>query len=102
MVVNLKWCCGKKEGIRLIEPNENTYQAYLLEADNSLAAMGKNSGTWKVVTGYYSCYSALYALLQKTGIKCEIHDCTLELMNYFGFSKEEIIISYYPIIFCRV
>jgi len=26
----------------------------------------------------------------KSGIKCEIHDCTIELMNLFDFSDEEI------------
>ena len=38
---------------------------------------------------YYACYNSLYALLMKTGIKCEIHDCTLELMSFFGFNEEE-------------
>jgi len=38
---------------------------------------------------YYACYSAIYAILMKCGIKCEIHDCTLELLNLFPFTKEE-------------
>ncbi|MFW6025173.1 MAG: HEPN domain-containing protein [Candidatus Woesearchaeota archaeon] len=48
------------------------------------------SDEWKVVTAYYSCYHSLYALLMKTGIKSEIHDCIIELMNFFEFDKKEI------------
>jgi uncharacterized protein (UPF0332 family) len=36
---------------------------------------------WDVIMGYYACYHALYAIVQKAGIKCEIHDCTIELMT---------------------
>jgi len=87
----IKWCLQQKSGIMLVEPNNNTYKAYLLEADDSLVAMERNVGTWKVVTAYYAGYSALYALLQKAGIKCEIHDCTLLFMNFFGFTEDEIV-----------
>jgi len=32
----------------------------------------------------------LYALLQKAGIKSEIHECSIALMEFFDFSKEDI------------
>jgi uncharacterized protein (UPF0332 family) len=38
---------------------------------------------------YYACYNALYAILIKAGIKCEIHDCSLELMDLLGFDQRE-------------
>ena len=85
----LAWCKQQKNGIELISPNNNLCTAYLADADDSLLAMDKNSGKWKAVTAYYACYNAVYALLMKTGIKCEIHDCTLELMQVFAFSKEQ-------------
>jgi uncharacterized protein (UPF0332 family) len=34
---------------------------------------------WLATTKYYSEYFSIYALLQKIGIKCEIHDCTTEI-----------------------
>ena len=51
--------------------------------------MNQIMGKWKIITAYYACYNALYALLIKAGIKCEIHDCTLELMPLFGFTPEQ-------------
>ncbi len=37
---------------------------------------------WAVSAGYYARYFAVYALLQKIGVKAEIHDCTIALFNY--------------------
>ena len=37
---------------------------------------------------YYVCYNALYSLLVKCGIKCEIHDCNFKLMFLFDFDKK--------------
>ena len=85
---NKSWCLKQKKGIELVEPNGNLSKAYLNDADDSLLAMGKNKGKWKIVTAYYACYNAFYALLMKTGIKCEIHDCTIELMALFELKKE--------------
>ena len=34
---------------------------------------------WLATTKYYCEYFSVYALLQKIGIKCEIHDCTIEV-----------------------
>ena len=89
-MVTINWCKNQKNGIELIEPNNSLGEKYLLEAGDSLSVMLSISGKWKVVTAYYACYSALYALFMKAGIKCEIHDCSLELMNRFGFSITEI------------
>lgn len=87
----LDWCKKKKKGIRIVKPNENLAKSYMEKSDNSLKMMeDAPSEDWKIVGAYYACYQALYSLLQRAGIKCEIHDCTIELMNFFPFSKEEI------------
>jgi len=78
----IKWCCLQKDGIKLIELNENLSKKYIQEADKDLTEM-KNASSlkWKDIEAYYSCYNSVYALLQKIGVKCEIHDCTIELLS---------------------
>mgnify|MGYP003964264063 FL=1 len=88
MESKIDWCLKQKRGIQLVEPNNNLASAYLLDADESIEAMDNLSGKWKVVTAYYACYNAFYALLMKAGIKCEIHDCTLALMSIFDFNDD--------------
>ena len=88
-MVSIKWCLEQHRGIELVEPNEDISQSYLSDADDSIEAMHRNTGKWKIVTGYYACYNALYALCMKTGIKSEIHDCTISLMDFFGFEPKD-------------
>jgi len=59
------------------------------EADATLENVFLTRGKWKLITAYYACYNALYSLLMKCGIKCEIHDCTIELMNLLGFTRDD-------------
>ena len=91
----IKWCCLQKDGIKLIEPNENISKKYFEEAGKDLIEMKMaNSLKWKDIEAYYSCYNSVYALFQKIGIKCEIHDCTLELLKIIservGITKKEL------------
>ncbi len=87
----LDWCKEKKRGIRLVEPNDNLARSYMEKSDNSLLMMeDAPSEDWEIVGAYYACYQALYSLLQKAGVKCEIYDCTIEMMRFFQFSEEEI------------
>jgi|SRR3989344_8676972 len=87
----LKWCLNQKNGIELVEPNENLSRAYSKDSDDDLIAMEATNGKWKIVTAYYACYHAFYSLLQKAGIRCEIHDCTLELMKFFDFNTDDLL-----------
>jgi len=89
-MVNLTWCKKQVRGISLIPLNDNLSVSYLEEAHDSFEAYLKNDGKWKVITGYYACYNALYSILMKCGIKSEIHDCSIKLMALFDFSEEEI------------
>ncbi|MDD3175220.1 MAG: hypothetical protein PHU51_01975 [Candidatus Nanoarchaeia archaeon] len=81
----IKWCLNTKNGLELIEPNENLSIAYLKKAEDAIRAAQslKDNLDWEVSSLYYSQYFSLYALLMKCGIKCEIHSCTLEFMNVF-------------------
>lgn len=86
----IKWCCNQKNGIKIIESKLHLSDAYIKEADETLENVFSAKGKWKTITAYYACYNAVYALLMKAGIRSEIHDCTLELMELFGFGSSEI------------
>lgn len=86
----IKWCKKQAKGIILIEPNENISKSYIEKADESLEMIEKATQSWKVICSYYACYDSLYALYIKAGIKCEIHECSLELMKLFNFEKKYI------------
>lgn len=77
----IKWCLNQKKGIELIEPNENLSKQYFKEATETLQEISGSGSKWEVIMAYYACYHALYGILMKVGIKCEIHDCTIELMK---------------------
>lgn len=90
----LDWCYGKKQ-FELIEENENLSKAYLLKAEKSLEAMKNLNDNleWEITTGYYTIYSALYAIMMKIGIKCENHLCTIELIGSYlkdKFLEDEV------------
>jgi len=91
---NILWCWKQKRGIKLEKPNDNLCKAYVEKAKSALnmldSAIEKEEIDWIATTAYYSRYFALYALLQKCGIKSEIHDCTISLMHFL-FVEENII-----------
>ncbi|MEK7224354.1 MAG: HEPN domain-containing protein [Bacteroidota bacterium] len=91
---HLSWCWKQKRGIKLEDPNNNLCNAYIEKAKSALnmldSAIEKEEIDWIATTAYYSRYFALYALLQKCGIKSEIHDCTISLMRFL-FVEEKII-----------
>lgn len=82
----LKWCLVQKKGIMAVKESENLQNAYLKKSKEALRSMQINVkegiGEWIIATCYYAKYFAIYALLSRLGIKCEIHDCTIAL---FGF-----------------
>ncbi len=77
----LKWCFGLKDGLRIVEPNERLAKSYLKEAKMSLERAEKNFDDddllWATVVVYYAEYYALYSFLQRIGIKCENHFCSI-------------------------
>lgn len=85
-MVDINWCCKQKDGIKLIEPNNNLALGYMKMAEDALGTMNRErnySLRFSVSACYYSMYYSLYAVLMKLGIKCEIHSCTLIFMEEF-------------------
>jgi len=91
---HISWCWKQKRGFKIEEPNDNLCAGYIKKAKSALnmldSAIEKNEIDWIVTTSYYSRYFVLYALLQKCGIKSEIHDCTISLMRFL-LVEEKII-----------
>tara|TARA_Y100000296_G_C5061904_1_gene200314 strand:+ start:250 stop:699 length:450 start_codon:yes stop_codon:yes gene_type:complete len=87
----VKWCLKQTKGIKLIDLKPHLSESYMDRAEDTLETALLIKGEWKLITSYYACYNAFYSLLMKTGIKCEIHDCTLELMKLFDFDDSDII-----------
>jgi uncharacterized protein (UPF0332 family) len=90
-MASIDWCKKQAKGIRFTKPNDIISKDYFRKADEALSVLVTSpSEEWRAIAAYYACYDAVYALFQKVGIVCEIHDCTLELMSFFGFSGDEI------------
>ena len=93
---NLKWCFGLKDGLRILGPNERLAKSYLEEAKSSLERAEKNFKDgdllWATVVIYYAEHYALYSFLQRIGIKCENHFCSiLATTAILGEEKTRII-----------
>ncbi len=77
----LSWCFRLKDGIKVVEPNERLSKSYLDQAKSSLLRAEKDLNDkdflWATVTIYYAEYYALYSFLQKIGVKCENHACSI-------------------------
>lgn len=85
-------CAKRKDGIKLVEPNENLCSAYLSMAKESLASMNANIDAnvkrWAIVAAYYARYHTIYAIFMRAGIKCEIHTCTIAAAKVLFLSSE--------------
>ena len=77
----LKWCFRIKDGLKIAEPNERLSRSYLEQAKSSLLRAEKDLNDkdflWATVAIYYAGYYALYSFLQRIGIKCENHACSI-------------------------
>ena len=98
VLVTLQWCKKQKRGVILIEPNDNLSKEYLQTAEETLEVLRTISGkskVWLATTKYYCEYFAVYSLFMKIGIKCEIHECSIEICKFLeksgiipaGFAK---------------
>ena len=90
----ISWCKNQNKGIKLVEPNDNLSDEYYSNAEESLEVLRSitptKSNMWIATTKYYIEYFAVYSVLMKWGIKCEIHDCTISLAK---FLEDENIIE---------
>ena len=92
----LGWCFKIKDGIRIVEPNERLSKSYLQQAKSSLLRAKKDFEDkdllWATVTIYYAEYYALYSFLQRIGVKCENHSCSILAVGFLlGKDKIKII-----------
>ena len=106
MMGDLRWCFKQVKGIKIVEPNSKIAKDYLKDAKRDFSLVDRKEPKWNIIKEYYVCYNAFYSLLVKCGIKCEIHDCSLKLMDLFDFDlgiknklidlkKERIEVQYY-------
>lgn len=92
----LGWCFRLKDGLRIAEPNERLSKSYLEQAKSSLLRAEKDLNDkdplWSTVAIYYAEYYALYSFLQRIGVKCENHACSiLAVALLLGEDKTETI-----------
>jgi uncharacterized protein (UPF0332 family) len=92
----LIWCFRLRDGLRMLEPNEELSKSYLEQAKLSLLRAEKDLNEkdllWSTVAIYYAEYYALYSFLQKIGIKCENHACSILTVGFLlGEDKIKII-----------
>ena len=77
----LKWCFKIKDGLKIVDQNERLSKSYLEQAKSSLLRAKKDfedkDMLWTTVAIYYAEYYALYSFLQKIGMKCENHSCSI-------------------------
>src|SRR3989344_3001718 len=77
----IKWCFKLKEGLKIVEANERLSKSFFEQAKSSILRAEKdlndNDILWATVKIYYAEYYALYSFLQKIGIKCENHACSI-------------------------
>jgi len=82
----LKWCSRLRDGIRVIPPNSEITRSYMELAKSTLKraseVLEKKDFVWGPVMTYYADYYALYSFLQKIGIKCENHSCSIETAGF--------------------
>ncbi len=91
---NLSFCFKQSKGLKLINPNENLVEVYKKKSKLALnmlsSAIEKEEFDWILDISYYAKYFIVYALFMKTGIKSEIHDCTISALKHL-FVDEKII-----------
>ena len=92
----LKWCFKIKDGLKIVKPNERLSKSYLEQAKSSLLWAQKNFEDkdllWTTVAIYYAEYYALYSFLQRIGVKCENHSCSILAVSFLlGEDKTKII-----------
>ncbi|MFP4116791.1 MAG: HEPN domain-containing protein [Candidatus Aenigmatarchaeota archaeon] len=96
-MASLEWCKNERDGLQLAEPSENIAEDYLQNAEESLRVlkrvMENGSRIWTATVKYYIEYFCVSAVLARLGISSEIHDCTIEAVQFLedeGLLEEDI------------
>ena len=91
-MANINWCKKQEKGIKIVEPNINLSEDYIKSAEETLVLLRDvkdKSNIWSATMKYYCEYFAVYSLLIRIGIKCEIHDCTIKICEFL--EKEGVL-----------
>lgn len=95
----LTWCFKLKEGLKIVESNKILSKSYLEQAKSSLLRAEKDLNDkdflWATVAIYYSEYYALYSFLQRIGIKCKNHVCSILTVTLLLGEEKTKIINYH-------
>lgn len=87
----IEWCKRQGKGIKLRSESVDLAKEYIENAEESLRILqtikDSRSNMWLATTKYYIEYFAVYAFLMRVGIKCEIHDCTIEFVKHLESMK---------------
>ncbi len=86
----IKWCF-KRAGAKFIDSNQNISESFLELSEQTLksAEMTLKAGdlVWSTSMIYYAEYYSIYSFLSRVGVKCENHDCSIEIAEFL-LSKE--------------
>ena len=76
----------KKAGAKIIDPNENMQSSFTKLPIQTLKSaemtLNQKDFVWATSMIYYAEYYALYSLLLRLGIKCENHECSIEIAGF--------------------
>lgn len=82
----------KKKIIRFVEPSKNLKESYLEMSNKFFSSadllLKNNFFESATVDFYYSSYNSLTALLFYSGIKCENHNASIDILKTFFKEKE--------------
>lgn len=91
------WCFKIREGLKIVEPNERLSKSYLEQAKSSLLRAKKDFEDkdllWTTVAIYYTEYYALYFFLQKIGVKCKNHSCSILAVSMLLGEDKTVVIK---------
>ncbi len=93
MESKINWCF-KKAGAKLMPPNPNISSSFINLSKQTLKSaeltLESKDLVWSTSMIYYAEYYALYSFLTIVGIKCENHDCSIEIAEFLLDKKIDV------------
>ena len=93
MESKIRWCFSKG-GAVLTEPNSNIKSSFMDLSKQTLKSaeltLESKDLIWSTSMVYYAEYYALYSFLAMIGIKCENHDCSIEIARFLLDKKVDL------------
>ena len=96
---DFSYCFKKAAGLKLVTPNDNLAEVYKRKSKSALNMLNsskeKGEDEWILETSYYAKYFIVYSLFMKSGIKSEIHDCTIFALKSIFVDSEIVSQDHY-------